>query len=66
MNVTQAHEAVRHANTVIAGCENIDELDEASNIETAYKDCPSDFTDEMKDLAQRVILDAYLESIGRG
>ena len=65
MTVTEAYAAAVHADEIVRGCESIDELDEASNFDTATADCPSDFTDGQRRLAQRLILRAYERAIGR-
>jgi hypothetical protein len=43
----------------------VDELDKASSVQQADRYCPPAFTDEMRDLAQLIILDSYLAAIGR-
>jgi hypothetical protein len=65
MNVHQALAAVEHADTIVSGCEGIEELDEASDYHTAINDCPAEFTQEQKELAQNIILRAFERSIGR-
>lgn len=65
MTVQEAHTAARHAQAIVDGCEDIDELDKASSVKQADRDCPPDFTDEMRDLAQLILLDSYLAAIGR-
>lgn len=65
MTVREAYEAFEHADTIVRGAEGIDELDEASNIETAFDNCPERFTVEQKELAQQIILRAFEVSIGR-
>jgi hypothetical protein len=65
MNVHEALAAVAHADETISGCEGIEELDEASDYQTALGNCPSDFTQEQMELAQNLILRAFERSIGR-
>ena len=65
LDVDDAFEAVIHAEEVVTGCESVDELDEASDYDTAVADCPSTFTAEQRRLAQRLILRGYEAAIGR-
>ena len=65
MNVDQAMGAYEHAMDIVRGCRTHEELDEESDIETANENCPDDFSNEQKDLAQQIILHNYLKSIGR-
>jgi hypothetical protein len=65
MNVHEALAAVAHADETISGCEGIEELDEASDFHVAMDGCPTEFTQEQKELAQNLILRAFERSIGR-
>jgi len=65
MTVQEALEAVEWAESVISGCEGIDELDEASDRERARRNCPVHFNYEMQNLVQELIMKAYLQAIGR-
>jgi hypothetical protein len=65
LSVREALAAVEHANDIVRDCESIDDLDDASNWETAHANCPDSFTESQKVLAQQVILRAFEQSIGR-
>lgn len=65
LTVAQALEAAEYARETIDGCENMEDLDEASNADTFEKGCPDTFTEAQIDLAHELVLNAYLKSIGR-
>jgi hypothetical protein len=65
LTINEAMRAYEHAETVIRGCESIDELDVASDYSVAIANCPSDFTEAQRTLAQSIILRAFEKAIGR-
>jgi D-alanine-D-alanine ligase-like ATP-grasp enzyme len=65
LGTREAFKAAEHAGEIVKGCESVDELDEASNYEGALANCPADFTQEQKELAQAIILRAFERAIGR-
>lgn len=66
MTTYEALAAARYALFEIAECAgDVDRLDEASELTTCHANCPADFTPDQRDLAQRILVDAYMQAIGR-
>lgn len=65
MTIQEGLAASDHAAVVIDACNSLEELDEASNRETATKSCPEEFNDEQRELVAEILLGKYIKAVGR-
>lgn len=65
MTAKQAMVTTEYVESVVSGCESVDELDKAGDYETAMADCPEHFNAEQKDFAQQLLVMEYEKAIGR-
>lgn len=66
MTAYQAYEAATHAQEVEHECDgDVTELDRRARVRRSSRECPRHFTREQRDVAQRLLLNAYERAIGR-